>query len=53
MADEEQRLRDVQREYLDFFDDEVSDCSAVNSIWRVFNLNPFICRRIKAHTWHW
>lgn len=24
MADEEQRLRDVQREYLDFLDDEVS-----------------------------
>lgn len=25
MADEEQRLRDIQREYLDFLDDEVSD----------------------------
>lgn len=24
MADEEQRLRDIQREYLDFLDDEVS-----------------------------
>lgn len=23
MADEEQRIRDVQREYLDFLDDEV------------------------------
>lgn len=23
MADEEQRLRDIQREYLDFLDDEV------------------------------
>lgn len=25
MADEEQRLRDIQREYLDFLDDEVSE----------------------------
>lgn len=24
MADEEQRLRDIQREYLDFLDDEVN-----------------------------
>lgn len=24
MADDEQRLRDIQREYLDFLDDEVS-----------------------------
>lgn len=25
MADEDQRIRDIQREYLDFLDDEVSD----------------------------
>lgn len=29
MADEEQRLRDIQREYLDFLDDEVSDLSYI------------------------
>lgn len=41
MADEEQRLRDIQREYLDFLDDEVFtikfimkkfDCAKKNSI---------------------
>lgn len=35
MADEEQRLRDIQREYLDFLDDEVND---------------FITKFVKSHS---
>lgn len=34
MADEEQRLRDIQREYLDFLDDEVSDDRTVENVER-------------------
>lgn len=32
MADDEQKLRDVQREYLDFLDDEVSTETKVTNI---------------------
>lgn len=39
MADEEQRLRDIQREYLDFLDDEVTIC---------FN---HICRTLSSVSW--
>lgn len=36
MADEEQRLRDIQREYLDFLDDEVNQ-----SVLNIYNRTWF------------
>lgn len=37
MADEDQRIRDIQREYLDFLDDEVRIESCVRA---------FLCNRL-------
>lgn len=51
MADEEQRIRDVQREYLDFLDDEVS---ATDTLWSkaflVKTQRIFPRRKTKEHT---
>lgn len=63
MADEEQRLRDIQREYLDFLDDEVISnhfipsmkikLSVSNDVFINVICAIYVCRRIKEHTKHW
>lgn len=55
MADDEQRLRDMQREYLDFLDDEVNGNSFQFSKNILFEMGflSFIYRKIKVPTWPW
>lgn len=42
MADEEQRLRDIQREYLDFLDDEVKfyRYAQITACLKTFHCSP-------------
>lgn len=52
MADDEQRLRDIQREYLDFLDDEVRNMSLTFTFSVLSKKLSLYFRKIKVCTWH-